>query len=581
MTLQTAPITYTDDPSSRRPTRWIWRPAGGIALLLIVLALFWVGVRTAQAQHAMSHASDRFALLQQHVAAGDTTAVSADVAAIKKETAHARDRTRGVAFDVLSHVPIFGPTPRTTKALARAADDLARGPLQSIVQAKTAVSPVKLRGPDGNVDLGAVTTPSGSAAALTRIQEQLAVIRDRVRHTPHGAFVLDPADRARSSTLRSLDDLDTSLSTATRFARLAPSMIGADTTRRYLVVVQNNNRSRGTGGVPEVWATVEARLGQLRVTDINVISGLSNAKKWTSSNPSPDFPTVALQWSKLWAQAKPKTHIDGVIGLDPLGLRNITTATGPLVVQGQVAATAGSIPRLAEVQYGSARRPRLRDLVLPAVTKTVLSNMFAGKGTSQAVVTLLSDAAADGHLRIWSAHAAEQAVLTTTSFGGALPPTSVPFVEVVVNNTSGARLDYFLDRSVSYYAGSCRSTTRDSTVVVRLASAVPAAPPPFLTGHGDHPSRGTPRTQLRMSVAVYTSAGARLQSASLDDRPVTMTKRTEHGRPVFVTNVAINRLTTRTLSLQLIEPRLPGAAVVGVQPLAQPQRTDVQAAVCR
>jgi hypothetical protein len=581
MSLQTAPVSFTQGPVSWRPNRRTWRLTGGVVLVLVVLALFWVGVRTAQAQHAMSHASDRFTLLQQHLRAGDTNAVAADVAAIKKDTGHARGRAKGVTFDVVSAVPFFGRTPRTTKALAVAADDLARGPLQQIVQAKAAASVTALRGRDGTFDLGAVAAAGGSADALARIGHELAGIRTRVAHTSHGAFVLDPVERARSSTLQSLDSVQASVSVATQFARLAPSMIGSSTTHRYLVVVQNNNRARGTGGVPEAWATVEARLGQLRVSDINLITGLSNASRWPSANADPDFPAVARQWARLWAQAKPTTHIDGVVGLDPLGLRDITAATGPLVVEGRTAATAASIPRLVEVQYAGAHKPRLRDVLLPAVTKTVLTDAFVGKGDSQALIGQLAGAAATGHARIWSAHAAEQSVLTTTAFGGALPSSSVPFAEAVVNNTSGARLDYFLQRSVSYFAGSCRTTSRESTVVVRLTNLAPTKPPSFLTEHTDHPPRGTPGTQLRMSLAVYASAGSRLQSATLDDRPVTMKQRTEHGRPVFVTDVTINRLTTRTLSLQLVEPRLRGAAVVPEQPLAQPQRTEVQAAVCR
>src|SRR4051812_24805640 len=290
MSLQITPTPETRAPSSWQPTRRRWRLAGGIAAALVVLAMFWVGIRTAQAQHAMSHASDRFTLLQQHLQSGDTTAVAADVAAIKKETAHARVRARGVTFDVASHVPLLGRTPRTTKALALAADDLANGPLQPLVRAKTAVSPAKLRGSDGTFDLAAISTPNGSATALARIEQELVRIHGRVQHSPHGLFVLDPVERFRTTTLQSLDDLSTSVSVATRFARLVRSMIGAETTRHYLLVVQNNNRARGAGGVPEVWATIDARLGQLRLTDINSISALSNASRWPSANGDPDFP---------------------------------------------------------------------------------------------------------------------------------------------------------------------------------------------------------------------------------------------------------------------------------------------------
>jgi hypothetical protein len=47
-----------------------------------------------------------------------------------------------------------------------------------------------------------------------------------------------------------------------------------------------------------------------------------------------------------------------------------------------------------------------------------------------------------------------------------------------------------------------------------------------------------------------------------------------------VIDLAIDRLTSKTLALQLTEPRLAGQPIVPSQPLARPQQTNVQATVC-
>jgi hypothetical protein len=190
-------------------------------------------------------------------------------------------------------------------------------------------------------------------------------------------------------------------------------------------------------------------------------------------------------------------------------------------------------------------------------------------------------AASAGHLHVWSRHSGEEAVLAETSYAGVLPGPDVPFVEAVVNNTSGARLDTFLHRSLSYYAGPCHGATRSSTVTFRLDSAVPAAPAKFLLKHTDHPPAHTPANQLRLSVSIYTTSGSMLQSALLDGQPVTLRQESSDGHEVFGTDVAVDRNTSRVLVLQLTEPRLRASPVVAVQPLAQPQQTTVNANVCQ
>jgi hypothetical protein len=85
---------------------------------------------------------------------------------------------------------------------------------------------------------------------------------------------------------------------------------------------------------------------------------------------------------------------------------------------------------------------------------------------------------------------------------------------------------------------------------------------------------------MRFTVAIYASEGTRLTSATVDDQPVTMTVRADHGHAVFVIDLAVDRLTSKTLALQLTEPRLAGQPVVPAQPLARPQQTNVQATAC-
>jgi hypothetical protein len=574
MSLLTRSATHADSARHSR-RRWVL-VAGAVLAVWLVAALFWLGWRASQAQHAMSHASDRLARAQIDLLNGDSTALAADVVAIRAATSDAKVKSNGWLFRVAADVPYFGRTPRSVRSLASAADELAHQPLQSMFEVSTTLSPNTVRGANGAID---ITSLSRSATTLDDVARQLGDVRRRLLHASHGAWVLNPMDHARSTTLRTLERVDNQVTVAARFARIGPAMLGAQTTRHYLVVAQHNNQARGTGGVADAYTTVSVRRGKAVVTKTAAVASLRNAKAWTTANLSPDFPTAAARWRTLFEQATGQ-RVDGVIGVDAVTFEHILAATGPLQINGRTAATRSTVVSEAEVQYASIKRARLRTVVLAGLAKGVLGDAFAGKGNATVLATQLGAAGTEGHLRIWSARSSEQAVLSQTSFAGALTAAAVPFAEVVVNNTSGARLDTFLQRSVGYLAGACGASTRQSTITIRLTNAVPAQVPPFLTEHTDRVPAGTAPEQMRLSVRVYTSVGSTLTSATLDSNAITMKRTADRGHPVFVTTVAINPVSTRTLSLQLSERTLPGAPVVPAQPLVHPQDTSIGAQAC-
>src|SRR6266576_164720 len=132
MTVKSAPAIYADTVSR---SRRLWPFLVGVFLLVFVLLMaFWIGVRTSQAQHALSRAHDRLFALQRDLIAGDGTASNADLHAIALDTKEARSRTSGWIFHAVSDVPFLGRTPRATRTIASAADELATRTLPAAVK---------------------------------------------------------------------------------------------------------------------------------------------------------------------------------------------------------------------------------------------------------------------------------------------------------------------------------------------------------------------------------------------------------------------------------------------------------------
>jgi hypothetical protein len=111
-------------------------------------------------------------------------------------------------------------------------------------------------------------------------------------------------------------------------------------------------------------------------------------------------------------------------------------------------------------------------------------------------------------------------VLASTTIGHVVAETTQPYAQLVVTNSSGNKMDYYLARSISYSAGTCGGL-RSSTVTVTLTNT--AATGAGLTAYvagvaGAFPPGTTPGTD-RLIVSLYATAGAGLEAVSADGSP--------------------------------------------------------------
>jgi hypothetical protein len=140
---------------------------------------------------------------------------------------------------------------------------------------------------------------------------------------------------------------------------------------------------------------------------------------------------------------------------------------------------------------------------------------------------------------------------------------------LVLNNGGGDKLDYYVDRSMSYQVTRCADSTRTVRATIQLRNGAPASGlPDYVTVRSD--GRQTPPGQSRTFVNYYGTAGAKLTAASLDGQPVHVLTGQERSHPFVQADVEIRPGQTRTLVLELSEPRSAEAVTVPVQPLARP-----------
>ena len=146
--------------------------------------------------------------------------------------------------------------------------------------------------------------------------------------------------------------------TGLELTEVAPQLLGADRPRTYLLLFQNEDELRASGGFISAAGrvTVDAgRIISLTVEDSYAVDDFTTPYPdapapmhdymgidlWVfrDSNWSPDFPVAARQAISLYTQTRGGT-IDGVIALNQRVVEALVDGLGPLTIDGQTIANA-------------------------------------------------------------------------------------------------------------------------------------------------------------------------------------------------------------------------------------------------
>jgi hypothetical protein len=294
------------------------------------------------------------------------------------------------------------------------------------------------------------------------------------------------------------------------------------------------------------------------------------------SNLSPHFPYAAETWTRLW-ERQTNRRLDGAIAIDPVGLSHLLQLTGPVTIPGGEQVTAENVVDLTErAAYARYSDPIARKRFLIAMAGAVSEALSQAPADPLRVLSVLTAMARERRIQVWSRDAAEEQGLSAASLGGVLSPEPGPYAGLVVNNSAGGKLDYYLDRSLAYEIGPCSQGARSSAIEIRLTNDVPPGTlPSYVTGRLDSPRRPhTPGSNLSW-VSLYAGVGAALRGAWLDGAPARIIEETERSHPVYSVLLEFAPGQTRTLRFDLTEPISARPPVAPEQPLSRPQQTQI------
>ncbi len=512
----------------------------------------------------------------------------------------ARDRLDGPLTSLGLVVPVVSSNLDTARTLVATGERLSTrsAELAGIVEA----SQVAVR--DGALPLDAIrrlAAPLRDAATLLRTSEARLKGSNRTYLLPP---IRDGLDDFTNKLTREAEAAER----AAMAARLLPSILGGEGTRRYFVAFQNNSELRATGGLIGNWGELTTENGVVRLSRFGRLADLvlggtrprvldapseflerykefDVANSWQQVNVSPDFPTTARVIEQLYPQSG-GTTVDGVLAVDPMGLSAFLELTGPVDVPGWPEPLSAANVVDVTLRDAYARFPVQEERVafLGEVSRRVMEALIhADLGSPPSLVRSLARVTRSQHLFLYLSRPQEQALVVRVGADGGVPPVNGDSLLIVDQNVSANKVDLYLHRRLRYDvvldpSSEPAEIRADLELVLENKAPASGLPEGVIGPYDERFTAGENRTYL----SLYSPFAHR--SAVLDGRPVELSSDPELGRVARSTTVSIPPLQSRTVRLAL-DGRIQLAdggwyrLDLGHQPLVVPDEVEISVAV--
>ena len=411
--------------------------------------------------------------------------------------------------------PVAGRQLRSATALTGAAAETADAGADAVEEARAALAQPHRNGPER------VTLLRRLAEVASRADERLADL-----DLGPGHALVEPLATRRAELVEKLEGVRSGLRQGAAAAQGLANMLAGPS--RYLVLAANNAEMRAGSGMFLSVGELTVVNGQLSLGDFRPAGDLllpAHAappiedadlaarwgwlvpnREWRNLGASPRFDASATLASRMWT-AGGAAPVDGVLALDPVALRAVLKATGPVSSGGRSVSAGNVTSFLLHDQYagitslaGEAQAGRREQLGV--IAKGTLLALEERDWDVAELASGLAEAARGRHLMAWSTRPVEQRGWAAVNVNGRLGPTSLG---VAVLNQGGNKLDQFLDVDARLRFEP-RGRSVGATLDLVLQNTTPPGQPPYIAG--PHPASGVGAGDYVGLLSVTLPAGA-------------------------------------------------------------------------
>lgn len=434
----------------------------GATLVLLVVLLALLGVLAYQGWRVYARAQAFSVTVHKLQVLLSTPQRVESLATVGPLLARARADAQALHDDAAPFVPVaeqFGWVPHYGPELAASGAllDIAVDLTTAADEAFTAFAPL-LQRPLPAASPGAALAQELPAARPHILAAQQALLRVQATWPRLQLETLDPPIQA---PLAQVEALMPAALDGLEMALALPELLGVDGARTYLVLAQNQDELRATGGLITavgVLALEDGRVVDLAVADSSTVDRLDlpqpdapeplqrymNIQLWLlrDSNWSPDFPTAARTALDMYEYAQ-GIRPDGVIAFDQTALPLILAATGPLLVEGSSEpisavnvidymrnASFYTTRAAAATPWSHTRKDFLQPLAQALVAQLESLPPDRGPALAQALLQVLDER----RLQVYVEQPQAAALLARRNWDGAVRPGNHDFLLVVDSN---------------------------------------------------------------------------------------------------------------------------------------------------
>lgn len=496
---------------SRRRRRTRRKVVGWSVAALALLAIgciAWVGIRGWMAKTELEAAIPLASQVQDDIQSGDVEQAKSSASALVDRSRRAEQLTSDPIWRVAELIPVVGSNLSAVRVAAEITDSVSREAVFPLVSDLSSIGVDSFKPVGGAVDLAPLIAAQPSVSAARLVLEQ-AEMKARAISTDS---TLPPVSAAVDKLQASVGEANALLQGLDRAVTLLPRMLGGGGDRSYLLAFQNPAEIRAGGGITSALAEVDTSAGTVRLgqqassgdfpkeaapvlalaPELTALYGDRAGRFVQNTTLVPNFQITGQVAAKLW-EAKFGTQVDGVVSFDPVALSYLLEATGPVVLPtSQVElSSSNAVQFLLSDVYSQFPDTDVQDAVFAEAARSIFDRVSAGDVSPARLIRALAIASNEGRFKIWSSHADDQELLAGTIFAGELPITTKDHtgIGVYFNDSTGAKMSYYLDSRVDVASAQCRSDGRQIVrISVTLSNSAPADAadtlPAYVTGAG-------------------------------------------------------------------------------------------------
>ncbi|MCR2815868.1 DUF4012 domain-containing protein [Microbacterium jiangjiandongii] len=475
------------------------------------------------------------------------------MARLQQLTAEARAQADGGLWRFAERLPVAGPNLVAVRSVAATIDDL-------VVRAAL---------PAAQMDLGGVA-PGGGRIDTAMLTDASELIEQAAVAVAEARASIDAIDRSAlvdqvASGVDQLDrvvaQIEPLIGPAQQALAVVPGMLGAEGPRNYLVLVQNNAESRGTGGNPAALVLLHVDDGAISIAQqassedfqrdrpypvveldpaTVALYGDKVGRYMQDVTMTPDFAESARTMGAFWAE-RFGTPIDGTLSIDPVALSYLMAATGPVgLPNGDVLDSGNVVSTLLNEVYFRYPEPAMQDAYF-AVAAGAIFDALTSVSNPRQLVEQATRAIDEGRLLYAPSSPAEAELIAGTRLTGALPTDNAEttLIGSYVNDITEGKLNYYMDTAVSVATDVCTVTADITPTFTVTSSLTSTLQPDQVWGLASYisPARFFPKGVISTDLVLYGPVGASFVSATVDGVPVAATPVEHLGRPAVKINV--------------------------------------------